>query len=336
MIVEVPGATDVAHMALFARELRSIQASEEIQLDFGEVRFTSPAWLAIIGGSLRQLKIDHPKIKRRALNYRHLGYAGHMGFFGYLGLNFGSPLGAALGSETYVPLTERFTAEVRCAAAEKMVPVGEHIHAEAERLAAVLTCTDSGALQDTLAYAIREIIRNVVEHSEAHSYTFAAQYWPSRQEVEMVVSDQGIGLASSLRQNSNLSIESDADALTTAIQPGMSSKAWRKSRHDDDWANSGYGLFMTEGLCRLGGIFQLMSGDVVLDIRGAQKRLHPASWAGTVVVLRLDTSQLRALSETLQDLRDEGRRMERAAKGHAIGPSRASQASKPRGWTPQA
>ena len=335
MKVEVPGATDVAGMALFARELRKIQPNEEIQLDFGEVRFTSPAWLAIIGGSLRQLKIDHPKVKRRALGYKHLSYAGHMGFFDYLGLNFGSPLGAALGSETYVPLTERFTGEVRRAAAEKMVPIGEHIHTEAERLAAVLTRTDSGTLQDTLAYTIREIIRNVVEHSEAHSYTFAAQYWPSRQEVEMVVSDQGIGLAQSLRQNPTLSIESDEDALTTAIQPGMSSKAWRKSRHHNDWVNSGYGLFMTEGLCRLGGTFQLMSGDVVLDIRGAQRQLHPASWSGTVVVLRLDTGQLRALSASLQDLRNEGRRMERAAKGHSIGPSRASQTSKPRSWTPQ-
>lgn len=334
MKVEVPGGREIARMALFARHLREIEpTNEEIQLDFRAVQFTSPAWLAIVGGALRQLKADHPNGKRRALEYKHLGYAAHMGFFDYLGMPFGSPLGAAQGSETYVPLTERSTAEVRSGAADSAVPVGEHIHGEAERLASVLTRSAGGHLQDTLAYSIREIIRNVVEHSEADSYTFAAQYWPSRQEVEMVVSDQGMGLARSLRQNPNLSITADEDALLTAVKPGMSSKAWRKTRQHDDWANSGYGLFMTEGLCRLGGAFHLLSGDAMLEVRGEDTRIRPSSWSGTVVVLRLDTSQLGALGDSLGNLRDEGRRLERAEKGHVIGPSRASQSSKPRSWT---
>lgn len=334
MKIEVPGGGDVARMARFAQHLRQIEpANEEVQLDFRAVQFTSPAWLAIVGGALRQLKVDHPTTKRRALEYKHLGYAAHMGFFDYLGLSFGSPMGAAQGGETYVPLTERKTSEVRAGASASAVPVGEHIHGEAERLAAVLTRGTGGDLEDTLAYSIREIIRNVVEHSEADSYTFAAQYWPGRQEVEMVVSDQGIGLARSLRENPNLSVVADEDALLTAVKPGMSSKAWRKTRHHDDWANSGYGLFMTEGLCRLGGAFHLMSGDAMLEVRGQERRIRPSSWSGTVVVLRLDTSQLRALGDSLSDLRDEGRRLERAEKGHVIGPSRASQSSKPRSWT---
>lgn len=325
---------DFARIARFPLELREIGSVAEIQLDFSEVRFTTPAWLAVIGGTLRQLKLDRPDTKRKAVNFHHLTYAAHMGFFEYFGVNFGQAPDAAPGSDTYVPLSVRRVDEVRRQAAIKAIPVGEAVHAEAERLAMLLTGDATTALQDTLAYSLREIIRNVVEHSGAEDYTFAAQYWPARKAVEIVLSDQGIGLAASLRENPSLMVSNDDEALTQAILPGVSSKRWRRSRHDDDWANSGYGLFMTERLCRLGGSFELMSGKRLLRISPAGSDLLPTNWPGTVVILRLDTGDLGKLSARLQQFRKEGRRIERDNLGIAVGPSRASQTSKPGHWQP--
>lgn len=329
-MVKVPGSDDFEALARFPRDLHALAVEGGYELDFSGVAFIRPAWLVIVGGALRTLKREHPELKRRAVNYKHLSYAARMGFFRYFGLDYGSAPASAPGSDTYAPLTELFTAEVRRKAALAFVPVGEAVHAEAETLASLLTRQSTGELQDTLAYAVREIVRNVVEHSEGESCTFAAQYWPARDEVEVVVSDQGCGLVASLRENPRLEIASDEDALRLAVQPGVSSKAWRRGRHNDEWANSGYGLFMTERLCGAGGSFELMSGSGLLRISPAGTRTAETRWPGTLVVLRLNTANLGALNETLSRLRDEGWRLERGIDSAAgQGPSRASQSAKP-------
>lgn len=333
MRLEVPPETDFGRVARFLAELAAFDEASEVTLDFAGVGFTPPAWLVVMGGALRRLRREHPELKCRAVNFRHMTYAAHVGFFDHFGLRFGLKQGEAKGSDTYVPLIERETDDVRRAAALELIEVGDAIHADAERLATILTHQTEGDLQDALAYSVREIIRNVVEHSEADSYTFAAQYWPARGMVELVVSDQGIGLAESLGENPRLTITDDADALTRAIEPGTSSKAWKSNKRDNAWANSGYGLFVTERLCRSGeGSFELMSGERLLRTSTRRREMIETDWPGTVVVLRLDTRDLGRLDDRLAELNAEGRQIETARKGYADGPSRASQTSKPTTW----
>lgn len=333
MHLEIPSDRDFGRVAVFLSELANMKHDGELTLDFGGVNFTPPAWLVVMGGALRRLRREHPGLKCRAVNYKHMTYAAHVGFFDHFGLKFGLKQGEAKGSDTYVPMSERQTDDVRRDAALEMIAVGDAVHADAERLATILTRQTEGDLQDALAYAVREIVRNVVEHSEADSYTFAAQYWPARGMVEMVVSDQGIGLAESLRENPRLTVTDDADALHRAIKPGTSSKAWKRSRRDDAWANSGYGLFVTERLCRSGGgSFELMSGSRLLRTSILGDQTLETDWQGTVVVLRLDTQYLGRLDDRLADLNEEGRRIETEEKGYATGPSRASQTAKPATW----
>lgn len=332
MEIRVPAAADLRCVGQMLSDIRSIDPDADVEFDFRDVRFTPPSWLAAVGGALRQLKFDRPKVKRKAINFRHLHYAAYVGFFEYFGLRFGQRPDAAPGSDTYVPLSVRQVCDVRRSAAELSVPVGEFIHSEAERLATILTRQVTGNLQDVLAYSIREIARNSVEHSCATEYTFAAQYWPSKNAVEVVLSDQGRGLADSLRDNPRLQLENDKEALSLAVLPGISSKAWRERRHYDEWANSGYGLFMTERLCRLGGSFELMSGDCLLQVNHGASRFSSTHWPGTLVVLRLDTRQLGSLTDHLRSFRSEGLKIERLNTGKAKGPSRASENAKPKSW----
>src|SRR5688500_14147980 len=99
MLIEVPGASDFGQVSNFTSELRQIKVDDQILLDFQHVGFATPSWLAVIGGALRQLKRDHPTLKRKVINYQHLTYAAHMGFFDYFGVKFGLPQGAT-GSDT--------------------------------------------------------------------------------------------------------------------------------------------------------------------------------------------------------------------------------------------
>ena len=56
------------------------------------------------------------------------------------------------------------------------------ISEDADRLAAVLS--DEEASRTTISYALRELIRNAMEHSDADSVWYAAQSWPKLDEVE--------------------------------------------------------------------------------------------------------------------------------------------------------
>ena len=335
MEIRAPAESGIEALARFTCEVADAQG-QSLLVDFADAKFTSPAWLAIVGGALRAARHRYPGVRRRAANHRQLHYAAHLGFFRYFGLSYGLAPAAAAGSDTYVPLTEHSTEDVRKHARRLRLPAGQLVHEEAARLAIVLTQERQGALHDTVTYSIREIVRNVIEHSRAPSYTVAAQWWPTLSQVELVVTDEGCGLAASLRENPHLAIADDEAALRQAILPGVSSKAWREGKRRDDWANSGYGLFMTQGLSASGGSFGILSGARGILVAKGETKVFPARWPGVAVVLRLETREMAALRRRLALLRTEGALLERDIAGAARhGASGASQTVRPGGRKPE-
>lgn len=330
MRVLVPGDADVAHYLGFGRQLFELPASDTYEFDFGQVSFVSPGWLLSVGSALREFRTQRPGAKRKGSNYTHLGYAAHVGFFKFFGMTYGLAPAQAGGSDTYIPIKELNVAELKSSAAERHMHPGEVVEEEAKRLATLLTRENEGPLVDTLTYSLREIVRNVIEHSESESYSIAAQYWPQTGAAELAVVDRGCGILQSLKENPKLRVSSDLDALKLAVLPGISSKAWRRGRSDDAWANSGYGLFMTQRLASRGGRFTLVSGDNGVVIEGSGLKEIRSHSPGTLVVLRLRTTALEDLTEQLSTFRQEGREIAKRVGGaDRFGPSLASQLLQP-------
>lgn len=298
-IVRIPSERSVPELLSFGTQLATLPPSDRFLFDFEAVEFVTPAWMVLVGNAIRDFKQSRPASKRKALNYKHLSYAAHAGFFRYLGVDFGLPVGEAPLSDTFIPLTERRVTDIHAASAARYSHPGDIIQGEADDLSYVLTRTTHGALFDTIAYSVRELVRNVIEHSQSASYTFAAQYWPARNVAEIVVSDSGIGLAASLR--ARYPIEEDAEAITLATKAGVSSKAPSTSNYDH-WANSGYGLFMTKELCRATGYFAIASGTSGATWQGDTLSTTECAVAGTTVAMSLNTSRLDALSDRLRTL----------------------------------
>jgi hypothetical protein len=175
--------------------------------------------------------------------------------------------------------------------------VGEIMEQHADRLARVLCQSSEGNVYDALSYSMREIMRNVVEHSCADRVGFCAQFWPAKQRVEVAVMDWGVGIKKGLMQNSKLKPETDADAIGLALMPGVSGKAEQPKRTltDDKWRNSGYGLYMTSRLCRSGGTFLVGSGNAGVVLSGQD--VSPIGWGleGTSIRMQMDVSNLPAL-----------------------------------------
>jgi hypothetical protein len=107
MRVMVPGWEEDRKRSLeFGGELAQLAATEYYEFDFQNVSFVTPGWLLIVGGALRTFRDARPESKRRVVNYKHLGYAAHVGFFKYFGMSYGLAPSEAGGSSTYVPITE--------------------------------------------------------------------------------------------------------------------------------------------------------------------------------------------------------------------------------------
>ena len=330
MRVMVPGWDDPKRSLEFGGELARLEVAENYEFDFQDVSFVTPGWLLVVGGALRTFRDTRSGSKRRVINFKHLGYAAHVGFFKYFGMSYGLAPSEAGGSNTYVPITETKVADIKDEAFKGFLHPGQIIEDHAGRLARLLTRQESGAVVDTLTYSIREIVRNVVEHSKSPSYAFAAQFWPGQNSAELAVADSGCGILSSLKENPKLQVENDLDALKLALLPGISSKAWRQSRSQDAWANSGYGLFMTQKLCSLDGQFTLLSGGSGIRTEDGKLLELQSDFPGTIVVLKINAGAIDDLQKRLSVFHDEGRELAKRVGGaNRFGPSLASQVLRP-------
>ena len=248
--------------------------------------------------------------KIKAKNFSANKYASWMGFFQSFGLDHGNEPGQASGSGTYIPLTRLVVNRIKSEAREEFVHHGEIIEEESSRIAGILTRHSSCAVYETLTYAIREIFRNVVEHGEASHIWYAAQYWPTKNKVEISILDEGVGLFKSLNKNPKLNIQNNSQAVFMALQPGISGVTKEKRKKSDgDWVNSGYGLYMTSSLCQFGGDFYICSGENAIRLIGEKSEIMSCSFNGVAIRMVLDTRQIKKLNEALEALRNKGQKI---------------------------
>ncbi|MZR15414.1 hypothetical protein GQE99_20570 [Maritimibacter sp. DP07] len=314
MIVTIPNSLSPASILAFAAELDELPPADLYEFDFGRGRWFPPFSMLLLAIILKRFRDARPDCRCRARNHENHTYAAHLGFFRSFGLQHGNAPGAAPGSDNYVPITALAVEEIRREAADRWIEVGDVIEGKARELAGVLTRTDQGALFDTLSYSIREIIRNTVEHSEAPELLICAQYWPSRNEVEVGIADAGIGIMNSLRRNPSFAELDERQAVQTALMPGVSGNPLAGTG-SDVWQNSGYGLYMTNRICRSGGKFMICSGHAGIQLTATNKTDLEGNLPGTAIRLLINTNRLTDLREQLQRFHEEGRRAAQTIRG---------------------
>ncbi|MDP5308641.1 hypothetical protein [Paracoccus spongiarum] len=239
-------------------------------------------------------------------------YPSNMGFYAACGIDV--PRDKAPGSATYYPITRHDVAQLRSRAAEQGIPIGAHVNLTVGRLAYLITQQTSGDLFYTVKYCLREILRNVAEHSQSDHLLVMGQYWPQLNQVELAVLDQGIGLRAALSENPKFSgLASDRYAIRLALLPSTSGKkVYDASEKVDEpeaegkWGNSGFGLYVTSQMARRTGSFMIASGDARLEITGNQKRSGAFFLPGTLVSVKMDLARLGRLEPALKQITDRG------------------------------
>lgn len=256
-------------------------------------------------------------------------YAANMAFFQAFNLDHGRKPGCTQGNSRFIPVTILNIQTIIEEAGENWTTAQDIIEQRSKHLAQILSQEDSTVLVDTLTYSIREIMRNVYEHSEAKNIVYCAQYWPMYHKVEISIADNGIGLKESLKANPFVEVENDSDAIQQALMPAISSKNYEGKRIDtsNPWHNSGFGLYMSSRICRIGGSFLICSGNHGIKLHKERKEHIDLNHfcSGTVVRMVLDTRKLTELKSMLAQFKEEG--YEAAKKIKGLGVYTASAAS---------
>ena len=288
--IYTPAFFDYASILPFSSELEKVKDTPELTLDFSKTEFASPVAILTIGCNIKSLM----EYRKSAAHVTHVkgisedisahSYLGHLGFFNFVDVPFGKAIGEATGNDRYIPITKLSYSDLMLEVSPPYKLLRHVIMEEAEKLAFVLAPEDSDdASTVTLAYALREIIRNVFEHSKAREAYLCGQRW-SGGRVEIAIIDQGIGIFDSLKNA--FGIKKPIDALELAIEPAISRTTGPKGDKNEH-GNSGYGLYV---LSRLGleyGKFLLGSGDGCLRMDKNGTAVDNFAYKGTVVGLRL-------------------------------------------------
>lgn len=324
--LKIPQNLSLKNAINFCNRLWKLEEDENFEFDFGRLGRVEPFTMAYVANELKRFATTYSG-RCRAINYENHSYAAHMGFYKAFGLKHGKNPGEATGSSTYIPLTILRVEDIKKEAALRGEHIGDVLEEKSKQIAQMLIQQQKGDLVDTLTFSIREIMRNVVEHSSSEIIEYCAQYWPTKNLVEVAVLDTGIGIRKGIERNPYLKIETERDALHLSLLPGISGKMYKgiKERKHDEWQNSGFGLYMTNRICRNGGSFFIVSNDSSVLLSSDGKEDIECNYKGTALRLQIDTNSITKYRDMLSRFRQEGYETAKRFSGDdAIKPSIAS------------
>jgi len=328
-VINYPSTCDVKAIFNFCNEIERHCGADKVVIDFSSMGRIEPFTMVYVAKYIREFNRRNKDTVFSCMGHQSKDYAANMAFFRAFGLKHGREPNCVDGNDRFVPYTILRVQTIVDEATKEWEAEQEVIERRSAHLAEILAQQNSGLLVDALTFSIREIMRNVYEHSKSKSIEYCAQYWPYYSKVEIAIIDNGIGLKASLKNNPHVQIENHSDAIQQALMPAISSKNYKGAiiDTDDPWHNSGFGLYMINRICRLGGSFLICSGDhgIKLDEVGKEHIDLPHMCRGTAVRMVLNTSKLTELSSMLAKFRDEGYEIAKQIKG--VGMYEASAAS---------
>lgn len=287
--IDLPQTLNIESLNDFCSKLdNTLDAEERIGINFTPLDYIYPTAMLVVGSKIRDW-VNYRKTKElrsfRKEDRPHKSvnsYLGHLGFFKFIRLDEGNEVGQARGSSNYVPITPIYRPEFD-PVDDSIQDWYQSIQFESRRLAEVLANGDDQA-SDIYTYSIREIIRNVFEHTRASECYVCGQRWQNG-KVEISIIDEGEGIASTLAES--FEIKSDDQALEMAITPGIS-RTTNKPEGHNFYGNSGFGLYVLNEIGSKYGWFTLGSGKYRLQKSEDTTLMQQLNFNGTFIGLQIN------------------------------------------------
>jgi len=309
----------------FLTELEHAITAAELTIDFSPLQFANPFATLLVAREIRNVVryrfATGLETKAEGVNpsVNAVSYLGHVGFFQFTGIDFGNKPNQAKGSSRYLPITIIKREELQ----HSKLRIQEQIKKRSRQLALIaLSGSIDDSYCDVLTYSFTEAIRNVFEHANTDECIIMAQGWDGG-VAEIAIADEGRGLLASLSESHVISTEKMA--ISEAIKPGISRIT--EPENDDDWQNSGFGLYVISELGRRFGSFSLGSGNNLLLIIDRWNFWYPTPGSGTALKLRVKISEPEYFPNILQTIVDEGEQKAASITGARKTASKMSKSS---------
>lgn len=308
MEILLPRRFDRDTLSGFFDSLDESRDIPDVTINFGTLTYSYPTAMLVAGSKLREWVTYRYSRGLRSISagvqpsITVHSYLMHLGFFDFIHLGGGNRVGEAGGSTRYLPI-RKIEIHPFDPSRESLADWHGEISDQARRLACVLTGSlDSSEELQAYTYSIREILRNVFEHSGSQECYICGQRWYNGR-AEIAIIDEGRGIRSSIEEA--FDVETDLEAINIALRPGASrTNVLEKSKNIYD--NSGFGLYVLSNLASSFGWFAIGSGSSrVIGYDRTVRMQEPFSFRGTFFGLRLN-KRPHNFRGVLEDIIDVG------------------------------
>jgi anti-sigma regulatory factor (Ser/Thr protein kinase) len=258
----------------------------EITFDFEDLQFIEPVGVVVLSNLVEYLLKLGVRTGFTGLTFPSNGviYLDDSGFFAQY---IGKPLRVhAVSRETTLPLRLVANPQAIGYLYQTMVPwIAQRLKTTAIALATVRVC-------------LEEIFHNISDHSGVDVGCVHAQHFPKLKQIEIAISDFGLGIPNNVwKVRPGIS---SSDALALAIQEGFTTKSNVRNR------GAGLAVLMKYVTLRNKGVVLITSGkgNVSAVERGGQLKItareRPSLYPGTLIRVILNTDSLQDLFEDIE------------------------------------
>lgn len=321
--IRIPKELTPVNAINFSKYVDELLLYDEYVYNFEEMQHCHPFGLLCSASAIRR------NIKKRAdskhtfineLKTQGGEFAACFGFYQSFGDNEGDIKEENDQGYRYIPI-KRISAQNLHEEYQSDDVLNAKVDKHAYSLAHMLVFDKPQKVKDAVQYCFREMMRNAFEHSASNELWVCGQYWSSRNEAEIAILDEGIGIQKSLASNVRIHATNDEEANEMALQPGLSCALGTYQDPNDIWQNSGYGLYVASTLCAMSdGYFILSSGKSSIVLNKEGQKLYKSSQKGTAVCLNIRTNSRALLSfdNTLNKIVEEGQKKAQENGGQRI------------------
>lgn len=147
-------------------------------------------------------------------------------------------------------------------------------------------------------YVIREIIRNVFEHSQSTHFCYASQRYPRQDRLEIAISDFGVGLEKTIPFDSEEKWNGQDTAyyaIKKAVMPGVTAGS-NHAYETGDYRNSGFGINIVKKICeKSNGSLFIATNNKAIEFKENKETEFDCDFPGTIIRILIDTSYLSNL-----------------------------------------
>lgn len=297
-----------------------LDSDEDLKITFKHLEFIEPAGAVVFLSTMdkiieENIAFDIEPIDQYKRNSA-ISYGETMGIFQQIGI---SDAPSHTSGATYIAPIKIKLEELRRRLNTNGKTIEQYYEEVSERIVRkaldLLELDLSQDVEELFIYVVREMIRNIFDHSDTTHYYYALQSYKYKACVEIVIADAGVGLKDTIPfdveeiwndQNN------DEEAIRKALTPGLSALS-NHSYAPEDYKNSGYGLALVKKIIQQSeGLFSIASGEKSLTATNEKEFFKDCDIKGTVIRMRINLNKLRdvnfenVLAEAEREAKEKG------------------------------